>query len=266
MANKIRKKEWKVEEPDMKVFMSLMVVLIPMLLLSAEFARISIIDLNLPKDAGSQTQTNVTKRPPDKSNKLQLTTMIMDTAITIGTQNAFLPSLFYQEYHHYIANDDGHEFTIPYKKGEVAKHPLTGRDMEKYERYDIYLYVTDENNRSIIKDCIVSKKTNKMMVNSQYKVVSSVNVGDTLFSVTFPRVSEVVANVDDYEKKKLSAYDDLKNTLITIKERYPDVDDPDDCSVVADNEVIYDKVVQVMDAARSASFPNIQIAKFRAEG
>ncbi len=265
MANKLRKKEWKIQEPDMKVFMSLMVVLIPMLLLSAEFAKISIIDLNLPKDAGSQTTTNVKKRPEDKSNKLQLTTMITDSAITIGAKSGFMPSIYYHEYHRYISNDDGHDFTVPYVKGQVAKHPVTGQEMKVYERYDIFLYVTDENHGPIQK-CLYSKKTRTMMVGTKFQPVSSVKTGDTLFTVTTPRRMEIVASTEDYEPKQLSAYHELKNRLLTIKEKFADADDVDNCSVVADNLVIYDKVVQIMDAARAAHFPNISIAKFRAEG
>ena len=70
MANKVKKKEWVVQEMDLKPFMNLMVVLIPMLLLSAEFAKIAIIDINLPEARGSQTMTKV-KKPPkkDESNK-----------------------------------------------------------------------------------------------------------------------------------------------------------------------------------------------------
>ena len=61
MANKVKKKEWVVQEMDLKPFMNLMVVLIPMLLLSAEFARIAIIDIKLPEGRGSQTMTKVKK-------------------------------------------------------------------------------------------------------------------------------------------------------------------------------------------------------------
>jgi len=49
-----------------------------------------------------------------------------------------------------------------------------------------------------------------------------------------------------------------------VKERYREADDANDIIIAAENQVIYDKVVQIMDAARSADFPNISIAKLRA--
>jgi biopolymer transport protein ExbD len=48
-----------------------------------------------------------------------------------------------------------------------------------------------------------------------------------------------------------------------IKEMYGGADDADAIVIAADNRVIYDKIVQIMDAARTAQFPNISIAKLR---
>jgi biopolymer transport protein ExbD len=48
-----------------------------------------------------------------------------------------------------------------------------------------------------------------------------------------------------------------------VKDRYRDAEDADDIIIAAENEVIYDKIVQIMDAARNAEFPNISIAKLR---
>jgi biopolymer transport protein ExbD len=48
-----------------------------------------------------------------------------------------------------------------------------------------------------------------------------------------------------------------------VKERYKDADDADDIIIAAENEVMYDKIIQIMDAARTADFPNISIAKLR---
>ena len=48
-----------------------------------------------------------------------------------------------------------------------------------------------------------------------------------------------------------------------VKERFKDADDADNIIIAAENQVMYDKIIQIMDAARSADFPNISIAKLR---
>jgi biopolymer transport protein ExbD len=264
MANKVNKKEWAQAEMDLKPFMNLMVVLIPMLLLSAEFAKMAIIDIKLPEGRGSQTKQTV-KKPTqkDESNKLLLTAIITDSVVTLGAKGGFLPSIFYQEFHKYIAKDDQTEFTVKYEPGsdEEVKHPKTGRPMEIYERYDIYLYTTDENYQEIQKG--LYNKFGEMLTNADGKAVTEVNVGDTVYALTNPRRMIVVSNPAEYELKPLSVYDELKNRLMKVKERFKDADDGEDIIIAAENEVMYDKIVQIMDAARTADFPNISIAKLR---
>ncbi len=73
----------------------------------------------------------------------------------------------------------------------------------------------------------------------------------------------VIDNPNNFEKRELSAYDYLKSYLVQIRERYQDADDRDDLIIAAENQIIYDKIVQIMDVARSANLPNISIAKLR---
>ena len=68
MNIKPRSKVFVAQEADMKPFMNLMVVLIPLLLLSAEFAKIAVIDMKLPENRGSQTKRTVKKPPKEKPN------------------------------------------------------------------------------------------------------------------------------------------------------------------------------------------------------
>jgi len=261
MANKVRKLDKKIMEMDFKPFMNLMVVLIPMLLVSAEFAKIAVIDIKLPEQRGSQTKTAVKSQPTeDKSNKLLLTAIITDSVVTLGAKGGFMPSLFYREYHKYIAKDDQTEFTEEYEPGKTVKHPKTGREMQIYERYDIYLYTCDEN-RNILNRLYT--KDDEMVTNSEGESVETVNVGDTVYVLSNPRRMVVVQNPAEFESKPLSAYDELQNRLMKIKERYKDADDGDDIIIAAENEVMYDKIVQIMDKARAAEFPNISIAKLR---
>ena len=55
-----------------------------MLLVSAEFAKVAIIDIKLPEARGSQTKQAVTQQPTeDKSNKLLLNAIITDSVVTL---------------------------------------------------------------------------------------------------------------------------------------------------------------------------------------
>jgi len=262
MANKkVRKSSQVTQEMDLKPFMNLMVVLIPMLLLSAEFAKVAIIDIKLPEQRGSQTKTTVKSAPTeDKSNKLLLTAIITDSVVTLGAKGGFMPSIYYREFHKYIAKDDQTEFTVEYKPGEAVKHPKTGREMTIYERFDINLYACDEN-RNVLKRLYT--KYGEMLSNAEGQPLETVNVGDTVFALTNPRRMIVVSNPAEFSLKELSAYDELQNRLMKIKERYRDAEDGEDIIIAAENYVIYDKIVQIMDKAREAEYPNISIAKLR---
>jgi len=256
-------KDVKLADPDMKPFMNLMVVLIPMLLLSAEFAKITIIDIKLPENRGSQTQKAVTKRPDeDKENKLLLTAIITDSVVTLGAKGGFLPSIFYREYHKYVAKDDHTEFTVEYKPDEPVKHPKSGREMTEHERYEILLYATDENRK--ILDCMYTE-SGEMLTNGEGTPVKKVAPGDTVYALSNPRRMVVVRDPSKFELKPLSAYDEMMNRLMRIKDRFREMqpEDYDDIIIAAEDQVLYDKIVQIMDAARSAAYPNISIAKLR---
>jgi biopolymer transport protein ExbD len=238
-----------------------MVVLIPLLLISAEFARVAIIDIKLPESRGSQTDQAV-KKPDDedKSNKLLLTAIVTDSVVTLGAKGGFLPSIFYREYHKYVARDDATEFTVEYEPGKEVKHPKTGREMEIFERYDIFLYACDEE-RNVLK-CLYTQY-GEMVTDADGVAVTQASVGDTVFALCNPRRMIIVQDPAELELKSISAYDELKNRLMKVKERYRDAEDADDIIIAAENQVMYDKIVQIMDAARAAEYPNISIAKLR---
>jgi len=260
MANKNVRLNKEAEDLDLKCFMNLMVVLIPMLLMSAEFAKVAVIDIRLPEARGSQTQTAQTTQPTeDKSNKLLLTAIITDSVVTLGAKGGFMPSLFYKEFHRYLTRD-GLDTLIEYTPGRMPIHP-SGREFTIHERHEIYLYVVDDK-REILRS--LHTRFGEMLTNAEGVPVREVNAGDTVWALTNPRRQIVVTNPGDFESKPLSAYDELRNRLMQIKERYRDADDADDIIIAAENEVIYDKIVQIMDAARNAEFPNISIAKLRA--
>jgi biopolymer transport protein ExbD len=266
MANKLKRPNIEAEDLNLMPFMNLMVVLIPMLLVSAEFAKVAVIDIKLPEARGSQTKNTVTEQPQEnKDAKLLLTAIITDSVVTLGAKGGFLPSLFYKEYHRYVTRAVPGEAPIDtlleYTPGQFPKHPFSGRELTIHERHDIYLYTVEPETRAIINTLYTS--FGEMVTNADGNAVKSVSAGDTVFALTNPRRRIIVSNPAEFTSKPLSAYDELKNRLMKLKERYRDAEDADDLIIAAENEVIYDKIVQIMDAARNAEFPNISIAKLR---
>jgi biopolymer transport protein ExbD len=250
---------------DLKPFINFLVVLIPVLMLSAEFAKISVINLKLPEGRGSNTKNAETVRPLiDESDKLLLTMLITDSVVTIGAKNGFLPSLFYKEFHHYVSSEDRRvdvtaEFD-PRNPTKPVMNPKTNKAFKVNERQDIYLYVTDENYQ--IQKCLYTKD-GFMVTDANGKPLEEVKTGDTAWVVANPRRQVVIQDPAIYKKSPLLAYDEMKNRLMKIKDRYRDARDADDIIIAAENQVAYDKIVQLMDVARTADFPNISIAKLR---
>lgn len=251
---------------DLKPFINFLVVLIPVLMLSAEFAKISVINLKLPENRGSQTQQTQQTRPlDDESDKLLLTMIITDSVVTIGAKNGFLPSLFYKEFHHYVSAEDRRvELTVEYdpkNPGKKVVNPKTGKPFKINERQDIFLYVTDDTYQKV-QNCLYTKD-GFMLANIDAKPVTEVKAGDTVWLATNPRRQLTIQDPTLYKLMPLLAYDEMRNRLMKIKERYRDARDAEDIIIAAENQVAYDKIVQLMDVARSADFPNISIAKLR---
>lgn len=256
---KSKKNNGSGSEMDFKPFMNLMVVLIPMLLVSAEYAKVAVIDISLPPDKGS-TAFRKTERSQNQDEKLNLTAIITDSTLTIGAKGGFLPTIAYKEYHHYIAKDGHHSFNVEYNPGVEVKHPLTGRVMKNFERNDICLYVCDANGDL---ENAYYTKYNELLIDNDGMVVTTLQKGDTAFVMQDRKRMVVVNNLSDYYRKPLSVYDELQKRLLTIKERYADARDNDELTIAAEDRVIYDKIIQIMDNARAAQFSNISIAKLR---
>jgi biopolymer transport protein ExbD len=86
-------------ELDLKPFINFLVIIIPVLMLSAEFSKISIIELNAPKSPdGVNTVTRDTARPiDDRASIARLTLLVSDSTITVGSNNGFLPTIYCRE-------------------------------------------------------------------------------------------------------------------------------------------------------------------------
>ena len=306
MANKIRKKSVEPDELNLTIFMALMVCLIPILLASAEFAKVAVIEITLPRGRGSQTQTTQTTQP-EEEQKLLLTVLISDSALTIGAANGFLPSIFYKEFHDYFSRMNGAVLTnVEYdpsklnretmEYGNMPINPISGLPFTKQDRDEIRLiaYEVDDNLNFIrpimayysiperTSSGFVTRDGNDLIVMENGEPVTALAVGDMRYALSTQFSTFVLAireeddtteiaarrqiRIDDvshFEMREVSAYDYLKSLLVQIRERYQDVEDRNDLIIAAENQIIYDKIVQIMDVARSANLPNISIAKLR---
>jgi len=253
-------------EIDLKPFINFLVVLIPVLMLSAEFAKISIINLKLPEGRGSSPSIKQTKAPEQNDdNKLLLTMIVTDSVVTLGAKGGFLPSLYYREFHKYVSREDRSiEKTVEFDPSNPKKqftNPKTGKPFLVTERQEILLYVVDESHNIV--NCLYAKTGEMLTDGAGNPLKADAKVGDTVFILTNPRRQVVVTNPALYSLRPLSAYDEMKNRLMKIKQRYADMPDGNDIILAAENQVAYDKIVQLMDVARAAEFPNIAISKLR---
>jgi biopolymer transport protein ExbD len=253
-------------EIDLKPFINFLVVLIPVLMLSAEFAKISVINLKLPEGRGSQTSSAVTQsNVEDESDKLLLTMIITDSVVTLGAKGGFLPSLFYKEYHKYVsAEDRTNEQVVEFDPKNSGKQIINNKTKKPFninERQEILLYVTDENFGKI-QQCLYSE-SGDMVTTQDFKPIEKVSIGDTVVVIGSQSIVTIVKDPGKYKLLPLSAYDQMKNSLMRVKERFKDARDASDIIIAAENQVAYDKIVQLMDVARVAGFPNISISKLR---
>lgn len=252
----------RTNDPDLTPFMCLMVALVPILLLQAEFAEISIIDVGLPRRRGSTTRETVRDRPAPE-NKLLLTAIISDSALTLGAKGGFLPSLLYREYHRYVTRDDHRELTVEWDPDEPAppRHPVTGRPLEPAERRDLILYSCERDTRRLRK--ALYTRRGELLGDPDGTPVCEAAPGDTLFALSSPPRMLVVKDPSSFRLRPLSLPDELAARLMKVKERFGEVDDRNNIIIAADSSIVYDKIVQVMDAARRAHFPEAFIAKPR---
>lgn len=77
-------------QPNITPMMNLMVVLIPLLLTSAEFVRLSVIELNLPPSAIGPEGKMLSELPQEERRNLDLTVTITDKGFFISSSLAVL--------------------------------------------------------------------------------------------------------------------------------------------------------------------------------
>jgi biopolymer transport protein ExbD len=112
------KREFALVHANITPMMNLMVVLIPLLLTSAEFVRLGVIELNLPPAALGPEGEILAQLPEEEQRNLDLTVTITDRGFFISSSMAVL------------AGDQAGEPSIPLINGEYDFQTLSSNLME----------------------------------------------------------------------------------------------------------------------------------------
>jgi biopolymer transport protein ExbD len=150
-------------EIDVTTFLNLMVVLVPFLLITAVFSRLTIVELNLPSSAGG---------PSNNENSFRVEVVVRETGMEITNGSATIASIPKKddEYDFQTLSD----FMIELKR-EYPDHDSASVLMEAQIPYDYLIQVMDIV-RSVelpVKDPIEGEPEYEL-----YALFSEISVGD----------------------------------------------------------------------------------------
>jgi len=261
---KARTKKHHSKELDLIPVMNLFSILVVTVISMAQFEKMGVLELWLPE----RSNTPVVNKEDIDQGLLNLTVIITNKGVTIGAGGGFQPTIYYQEEVEYRSRSDQHVFRKVYVTGEEVKSPTDGKIMTPYERETIML------NSVIKKDSLdpgtyqyaaIDPDGNAMMdtAGNWYATVPALGalyrvVGDETLHHMDAR------NAAFCKVEKLSAYQEVAKTLEKIHTLYSQRDplpaDVDDVVILADESVVYDKVIQMMDACKSAGFDRVALS------
>lgn len=261
---KSKTKGHKSKELDLIPVMNLFSILVVTVISMAQFEKLGVLELWLPERSMTQTENS----PPPDEGLLNLTVVVTDKGVTIGAAGGFQPTVFYQEEVEYRSRSDQHVFRKVWVKGEEVKSPTDGKVMSPYERETImlntlskkdsadpgtYMYAAVGPDGNALLDTAGNWYAQVPPAGALYRVV-----GDETIKHMDPR------NLPFCKVEKLSAYQEVAKTLEKIHMLYSQRDplppDVDDVVILADDDVIYDKVIQLMDACKSAGFDRVALS------
>lgn len=262
---KARAKKQHVKELDLIPVMNLFSILVVTVISMATFEKLGVLELWLPERSNTPTAE---AKPDIEEGLLNLTVVITDKGVTIGAAGGFQPTIFYQEEVEYRSRSDQHVFRKVWVPGEEVKSPTDGKVMSPYERETIMLNsVTkkDSADPGTYSYAAINVEGNAMLdtAGNWWTVIPPNGapyrvVGDETIHKMDPRSASFC------KVEKLSAYQEVARTLEKIHMLYSQKDplppDVDDVVILADENVIYDKVIQMMDACKSAGFDRVALS------
>ncbi len=262
---KSRSKKTHVKELDLIPVMNLFSILVTTVISMSTFEKLGVLELWLPERGIAQPDQ---PKVDIDEGLLNLTVVITDKGVTIGAAGGFQPTVFYQEEVEYRSRSDQKVFRKVYVPGEEVKSPSDGKVMSPYERETImlnnlvkkdsadpgtYSYAAQNVEGNAMMDTAGNWYTTVPPNGALYRVV-----GDETVHKMDPRSASFC------RVEKLSAYMEVARTLEKIHMAYslrdPLPPDVDDVVILADENVIYDKVIQMMDACKSAGFDRVALS------
>ncbi len=222
----IKRKMSGAADLDLSVFMNLMVVLIPILLAAAEFSKITIIDIEAARN-GVQLEEAERNRP-EPGEKLKTTLLVTNSAITIGTEKGMSESIRYSA--------EGGK--------KKAWEQTTVLDMEGKVK-KAYLY-----------------KNGKLLTDSSGALITSVKEGDTHF-LNGGLESVLIRDENDYKSHPLMLSGLLEVKLRILQRNFALYPDISKLTIGSEASIVYDFLVQLMDASRKSGYKDISFSMLR---
>ena len=268
---RMRKKK-KVHDLDLLPMMNLFSILIPFLLSVAQFQKIALVEVNMPtRSTDPEQNKNIDEQT------LNLSVAIMDDGLTIGASGGFYPKFYAREMVEYQCADEKEAFQV---------NRLAKKENEKIMCKDGTTEATDLNIKTI--HMFFVEKTSEEDPGQKVKAVYNDN--DSLILDKDGQRVKALADLKDGDmiftlaegsgrtltpairakliERDLSVYDVLAETLVNLQKMNKDgrVTDLDKIIVYADHQVVFDKVIQVMDVAAGSGFPKISLGQLAAGG
>ena len=118
-------------EIDVTTFLNLMVVLVPFLLITAVFSRLTIVELNLPSAAGG---------PTNNADNFRVEVIVREAGMQISNGSAIIATIPKKDEEYDL--DKLSEFIVELKR-EYPNHEAASVLMEAYIPYDYLIQVMD---------------------------------------------------------------------------------------------------------------------------
>jgi biopolymer transport protein ExbD len=273
MAINRERKPKKVEEMNLLPVMALFSILIPFLISVASFQKLGIVDVHLP--TRSDVPDPESEPPPPDDQAINLTVALGKEEgghqyVQIVARGGMLPMIYYKEMHTYRCKVDNDTITHdPAVLANSGKAPTcrNGNETDQYEIETIHAWTLQRESEEDPGKLLygVYTKSDSAYVDGNNQFVSDKSLVKpgaalaTLKESSTRKIDPLAAN--EAERRPLSAYDELARSLIGIHNRFIDAPDADKIIVLANDDVIFDKVIKVMDRAREAGFWQISLAK-----
>lgn len=257
-------KQHKAKELDLLPVMSLFSILVTIVITMASFEKLGILELWLPE----RSQAMMNQAEDQDLGLLNLAVVVTDNSITVGASNGFQPAVYYQEEVQYRSRSDQNVFRKIFVKGEKVYSPTDKKLMGLNEKELIllnvvvkkdsadpgtYLFAAQDHEGEPLMDTSGNWYKDIPPVGSPYR-----SVGDETVLI-MNEATHATCKID-----KLSAYYEVARVLEKVHKMYsrlsPTPTDVDDIVILAGEDVIYDKIIQMMDAAKAAGYDRVALS------